>query len=319
MPRLATQMLDAVLDIPLPWKVSQLLTRYQIESLRHYYDQVIDETPPKETRQEQPHFEIHSLLGKKHVGMCLWAVKGLLHHANKKYSIVLHDDGSLGQDDIAKLERHLPKVKIFQKQEADNLIREQIKNYPLVSQYRFGELGSTDWGRRMSIFSLKLLDFNLLTNARKILVLDTDVLFFRRPDAIIQWVEDCELHETLYCHEYHTPVLNRNKKVTGFDRKKEAPVGFNSGLICLDRNAIDLSRFEIWLESNRTRVNTVYTFEQHAYNHLVDRNDQLHRPLADTYSFNYNDSDSVATHFGIKPLFFKNLERVRKALTQVTN
>ena len=306
--------IDTILDMRIPWRIRQSLLRRQEQVLRRNCDQAIESTPAMEIRNDQPQLEIHSLLGHRHVGMCLWSIKSLLHHANQGYSVVLHDDGSLDDADVNKLDRHLPGMRLFRKPEADRLMQKKVARYPLVSRYRFGELGQTDWGRRMSIFSLKLLDFSLLSDAAKILVLDTDVLFFHRPDALIHWVEDIENHETLYCQEVYCPRLNHSRKVVGFERKDEIPFGFNSGLICLDRNVMDLDRLDAWLERNRTEVDSLYTFEQRAYNHLVYRDDQPHHALPESYSFNYNDADCVATHFGIKSLFFENLGRVQELL-----
>ncbi|MDD5390170.1 MAG: hypothetical protein PHD37_12540 [Gallionellaceae bacterium] len=314
--RMMQRIISLVSEKRIPWWLSQRLAKYHIEVLRRIHDRLIEATPCLVTNQDDLDFEIHALLGTRHVGMCLWAVKSFLHCAGKRYAVVLHDDGSLTDGDIAKLQRHLVGVRIFRKPEADSLIAPRVANYSHVFKYRFGQLGETDWGRRMSIFSLKLIDFNLLENASKVLVLDTDVLFFKRPDEIIAWIDDKNTRETLYCHEYYRPVLNANQSVVGFARKEEAPLGFNSGLICLDQGAFDLPVFEDWLEKNKERVDRVYTFEQHAYNHLVDCTSQ-HRALPETYSFNYNDADCIATHFGIKLFFFKNLGRVRRALKQV--
>ena len=309
------KIIQKLLDGRLPWRLSQAFAKYHVEFLRRYYDRVVDKTPPMITGKDDLHFEIHLLLGSRHVGMCLWAVKSLLDAAGKKYAVVLHDDGSLSDKDIEKLERHLIGVRVFRKPDADRLIAERIAGFPHVEMYRFNQLGKTEWGRRMSIFSLKLLDFNLLTNARKVLVLDTDVLFFKRPDLIVTWIEDVDSGDSLYCHEYYQPILNANRNVIGFERKKEIPIGFNSGLICLDHDALNLSVFELWLEKNRERVDRVYTFEQHAYNHLVDCSNR-HGALPESYSFNYNNTDCIATHFGLKLFFFKNLERVRRTLVK---
>ena len=305
--------LAKLLDGRVPWRLSQAIEKYHVEFLRWHYDKVVNDTKPMITGKDDLHFEIHLLLGHRHVGMCLWAVKSLLNAAEKKYAIVLHDDGSLTDADIAILKQHLIGVRIFRKFEADILIAKNISGFPHVEMYRFNKLGVTPWGQRMSIFSLKLLDFNLLTNARKTLVLDTDVLFFKRPEEIISWVDDINSKDSLYCHENYKPLFNKNKNVIGFERKTEMPLGFNSGLICLNRDVIDLAVFELWLIKNRERVDKVYTFEQHAYNHLVDRSNS-HWALPETYSFNYNDANCIATHFGLKNLFFKNLPRIKKLL-----
>jgi lipopolysaccharide biosynthesis glycosyltransferase len=270
-------------------------------------------TPNFVTNDENADFEIHSLLGKRHVGMCLWSIKSLLHFSGKRYSVVLHDDGSLTDRDIHKLEQHLVNVRVIRKPFADNQIVSKINTYPNVLKYRFGDLGQTEWGKRMSIFSLKLLDFNVLANASKILVLDTDVLFFKKPDEIIRWAEDPASKECLYAYEEYVPIRDAANTIVGFEKKTDPQCFFNSGLICFDKSAFNLSVLNDWLGNNKERVDKVYIFEQQTYNHLVHQT-LNHGPLPSSYSFNYNDPMCVATHFGIKLLFFKNLKRIRRAI-----
>jgi hypothetical protein len=297
----------------LPWRLMQWLEKQRLEFLRRKYDFLIGFTPSYVTNAENVDFEIHSLLGKRHVGMCLWSIKSLLHFSGMQYTVVLHDDGSLTDADIHKLEHHLVNVRVIRKPLADEQIVSKIKPYPNVLKYRFGELGQTDWGKRMSIFSLKLLDFNLLANASKILVLDTDVLFFRMPDEIIHWAEDPASKECLYAYEEYMPIRDAGNKIVKFKKKTDPQCFFNSGLICFNKSALNLAVLDDWLGSNKERVDKVYIFEQQTYNYLVHQT-LNHGPLPSSYSFNYNDPGCVATHFGIKLLFFKNLKRIRQAI-----
>jgi len=300
-------------NLKVPWRVAQWFEKQRLTLLKSQCDRLIADTPPLLTNAESVDFEVHSLLGRRHVGMCLWSIKSLLHFAGKQYRIILHDDGSLTEKNIRQLEHHLVNVKVIRKFDADGQVAGMLKSYPEALGYRFGTLAQTEWGRRLSVFSLKLLDFNLLATAAKILVLDTDVLFFSRPNEIIRWAEDPASSECLYCYDEYRPVRNHAGRLTGFDRKSEPQCYFNSGLICLTRSAFNLPVFNEWIAKNKGRVDTAYTFEQQAYNYLVHCTDS-HSPLPAVYSFNYNDSNCIATHFGIKLLFFRNIRRVHKAL-----
>jgi len=289
------------------------LDRWEQDIARTLADRRVLNTPPYTTGRDNPDFEIHVLLGKKHVGMSLWAVKSLLYWAGRAFSVVLHDDGTLSDEDIARLNAHLPHSRVIRRTDADALMAEKLAAFPNAYKYRFGRLGSMAAHGKASIFSLKLLDFGLLSDARKILVLDSDVLFFGRPEAIIEWVDNAADSDCLYCFELYVPIRNARGKLIRFEKKPHTPPGFNSGLICLSRSVLDLAVLDEWLGMNRELAETVYTFEQHAYNHLVKHSGK-HRPLPESYTFNFNHPDCVATHFGIKPLFFDNLPRVRRAL-----
>ncbi len=244
--------------------------------------------------------------------MCLYAVKSFLHHSGKAFSVVLHDDGSLTSKDIASLRRHLVGVNIIKKVTADNAIARMIYQYSYVHGYRYGTFVKSEVGRKISIFALKLIDFSLFSNAAKILVLDTDVLFFKRPDEIVQWIEATANKDCLYSYEeYH--LKKDSMGALDFQKKIGPQCGFNSGLICLDRSAFSLPILDDWLKINKERIDKEYILEQLAYNHLVSQTGRQN-PLPSSYSFNYNDAGCVATHFGNKRLFFRNLPRVHQAL-----
>lgn len=313
MPTVVSKAIQWLLKPRVSWRLNQWFERQRLELLRWTYDYLIGFTPRFVTNAENVDCEIHSLLGKRHVGMCLWSIKSFLHFSDRQYAVVLHDDGSLTDKDIRKLEYHLINVKVIRKRLADEQIVNRIKPYANVLKYRFGELAQTAWGKRMSIFSLKLIDFNLLAQTSKILVLDTDVLFFKKPDDIIHWMEDASRNECLYAYDEYTPIRDARHKLVGFEKKAEPQCYFNSGLICFNGSAFNLPVLDDWLGNHKERVDKVYTFEQQTYNHLVHQTES-HGPLPASYSFNYNDRDSVATHFGIKLLFFEHLKIVRQAL-----
>jgi hypothetical protein len=284
--------------------------------MRRRYDRLVLDTRPYVTSEDCPHFELHILLGHRHVGMTLWAVKSFLHHAQRKYFVVLHEDGSLTDEDIATLRRHLVNARIVRKAEADVLVRERIGHLPNCCAYRFSPKETTDHrGVKydMHIFALRLFDFNLLSSASKTLVLDADVLFFRKPREIIDWAEDPADRNSLFSIEQYVPQRNLRYEVTGFARKDPPPTDANAGLLCLDKRAYDLDLIEDWIGRNRDLMDKVATFEQRAYNHLVQVRGGS-SALPDSYSFNYTDADVVATHFAIKHLFFENLPRLRKVL-----
>lgn len=307
---------DFVRERRLPWRLSQTIARKNLQLLRWHYDRQVLLTRPVLTGEDCPHFEVHSLLGHNHVGMVLWSVKSFLHQAGKKYTVVLHDDGSLTDSDIATLGKHLINARIVRKSTADELIQERIAGLPNCQEYRFTSKQTSDHrGIKydMHIFSVRLFDFNLISNATKTLVLDADVLFFKEPREIIEWAEDKEDRNALYSVEQYVPRRNSRNEIIDYERKIPRPTDANAGLLCFDKRAFSLDLLEKWIGTNKDRMNTHATFEQSAYNHLI-RVKGGSATLPDTYSFNYTDQDVIATHFAIKILFFRNLKRLRKVL-----
>lgn len=300
----------------LPWRVTQWISRWRLQLDRHYSDYRVLATRPFLTGENTQDFEVHMLLGHKHVGMCLWSIKSFLHATKNAFTVVLHDDGSLTERDIAKLGRHLINARIVRKRDADNEIRGLLADWPHCSEYRFASKNTSDHrGAKynMHIFALRLFDFNLMSNANKSLILDADVLFFHPPREIIDWATDTTKSGCLYSVEQYLPVRDKNDQIIRFDIKNPRPKEANAGLLCFDKRAFSLEVLESWIGSHKDLMARYATFEQAGYNHLI-RNTDSSLPLPDSYSFNYTDDEVVATHFAIKKLFFQNLARLAKTL-----
>ncbi len=304
-----------LLERTLPWRIASRFDERNTQALRDLYMARAVDTRPYPTGSDAPSFELHALLGHRHVGMCLWSVKSFLHCAGRKYHVVLHDDGTLSQSDRQLLEEHLPQVTIITRQDADAIMREKLANYPNATEYRFTKLETSNHrgvNYDMFIMALILFDLNLVTNAKKIMIMDIDVLFFRKPSEILHWIEDPEDRHTLYSVEAYKPYFDQNGV-----RQYTAKVAktLNSGLLCINKDTLyNLDEIELWISENKDLMYTSSNFEQLCYSFLIKRHpDSVALPY-DTYSFNYTDSESVATHFGIKRMFFENIARIEPEL-----
>ncbi|MBS0555642.1 MAG: hypothetical protein JSS47_24440 [Proteobacteria bacterium] len=298
----------------IPWRYRQALKRKREETLRERCDREALATRPVDTGQDAPHFEVHMLLGHRHVGMALWAVKSFLKACERRFAVVLHEDGSLTPEDVAALEHHLRGVRIVRKAAADEEMDARLRPYPNCHDYRYANKLHSDHrnaGYNMHIFAVRLFDFNFYSRATKRMFLDADILFFRRPTEILNWIDDPADQRSLYSVETFIPGHDWLGRFV-FERRDAT---FNAGLICLNApGTYDLELLDEWIGENKHRMDLAPTFEQWAYRHLITREPHLGAPLPDSYPFNYTDATVTATHFGIKVRFFENTHRVRDAL-----
>ena len=242
--------------------------------------------------------------------MGLWSLKSLVASADCHLGVVVHDDGSLNEADVSLIQGHLPGARIIPRHEADRAMRDRLKDYPACLSFRFGDVTVTNHrgqSYNMFIMSLILFDMNLLTDCDKVIILDADVLFFRRPDIIADWASSPDDHRALYSVEAYKPKREANGKLS-FGPK--AARTLNSGLLCLTKSAFyDLRKIEDWVGSNPDLMYTSPVFEQLCYSSLVkQRADAVELDPA-RYGFNYTTPESIATHFGIKRGFYENLPR----------
>ena len=193
--------------------------------------------------------ELHLLTGRRfwyQTAFCLWT---FARHTGRPLAPVIYDDGSLTdefrspiaklfptarfvaqRETIARLDEHLPAARF-------PALRERWLNYPNIRKLTDPHAGRTGWK----------------------LVLDSDLLFFRRPEFLLRWLEkpDRPLHavdcETSY--GYSRPVMN---ELAG------APVAdlVNVGLTGLNGGELDWTKLEHWCRTLIAREHTSYYLEQ---------------------------------------------------------
>ncbi len=204
--------------------------------------------PPLPPAAGQP-LELHLLTGRRfwyQTAFCLWT---LARHAGRPLAPVIYDDGTLTAEWQAPLARLFPAARFVARAETvarlDQylpttrfpVLRERWLNYPNIRKLTDPHLGRTGWK----------------------LVLDSDLLFFHRPQFLLDWLAapDRPLHavdcETSY--GYARPLMNR---LAG------APVAdlVNVGLTGLESAAIDWEQLEHWTRELHAREGTSYYLEQ---------------------------------------------------------
>ncbi len=114
--------------------------------------------------------EVHMLTGAKHHVDLLYAAKSFIHHYQAPVSLIIHADSTVNKTIIKRIERHLPQVKIFTRQERDELVEPELEKCGLKHCKEF---------RKVNVFGAKLIDAFLLSHSDKAILLDTDCLAFK--------------------------------------------------------------------------------------------------------------------------------------------
>lgn len=192
---------------------------------------------------------VHLLTGRRfwyQTVFCLWT---FARHADRPVSPVIYDDGSLRHEHCEPIARLFPQACFISRDDIvarlDHalpahrypVLRERWLHYPNIRKITDVHAGRTGWK----------------------LVLDSDLLFFRRPELLVNWLDrpDRPLHavdsETSY--GYARSLMN---ELAG------APVPdlVNVGLTGLEGYSIDWERLEHWCATLITREGTHYFLEQ---------------------------------------------------------
>lgn len=196
-----------------------------------------------------PTLELHLLTGRRfwyQTAFCLWT---FARHAGRPLAPVIYDDGTLTEEHRAPIARLFPAVRFVpQKETLARLdaflplsrfptLRKRWLNYPNIRKLIDPHAGTAGWK----------------------LVLDSDLLFFRRPALLIDWLDrpTQPLHavDCVTAYGYSRNLMN---ELAG--RTVDELV--NVGLTGLNGGELDWERLEHWTRTLIERERTNYFLEQ---------------------------------------------------------
>lgn len=195
---------------------------------------------------------IHTAVPHKYVFAYITAIKSFLRYYSD-IAVYVHDDGTLSDADQSLINYHIPGVQIIKRSWAN-------ENFSALIHDEFLETVRSSYTSY-----LKLFDPSLVGRHRRIIVMDTDVLFLRQPDAIIRWIQNGGnpwFHRSEPWIKSSDSKLNAKQKATSSATAAPTHIqgmvveciedmskslgkhykfvnGFNSGLLGYERGVID--------------------------------------------------------------------------------
>src|SRR5262249_35011573 len=122
--------------------------------------------------------EIHSLVSHDHLPLYLIAVSSLAR-VWLGPALVVHDDGTLTDEDERRLRGRISGVRIVRDDEAQKLAAFALRDHPLVASVRAS-----------NVRIRQLVDYYLHTRGDRVIGMDSDIVFLRRPDELVRWAQD---------------------------------------------------------------------------------------------------------------------------------
>jgi hypothetical protein len=179
--------------------------------------------------------EIHVLTYEKDWLNLIWALKTFYHYSGRRYALCIHDDGTLTDDHRATLRHHFPDARIIDRASADRRVLETLQSYPRCLEFR-----------QTNHLSPKVFDFREYLESDRMLLLDSDVLFYQEPSVLLNRIED-----STYClntvngdvASAYTVQPEVVKTQSGFDLIDR----FNSGLGLIHKPSMRLDWIEEFL------------------------------------------------------------------------
>lgn len=176
--------------------------------------------------------EIHVLTSTRDWMDLLWGLKSFYFVSKRHYALAIHDDGSLGHAEVAMLEKHFPNARIITRSQSNAVMEKALSRFPRSLCFRQG-----------NPLALKVFDFSAFLESDRMLLLDSDILFFSEPWELLRRIED---------PRYARNTLNKDWQF-GYTLKPasiqpmldyEFQSHINSGLGLIHKSSIDLQAIE---------------------------------------------------------------------------
>jgi hypothetical protein len=186
--------------------------------------------------------------------MYITAIKSLLRFYDD-IAVVVHDDGSLNDTDRLTLQQQVSGLRIIDRGLADEQMGEKLANYPHARRLRDGIVNS-----------LELFDNMLLSDADRIVNMNSDVLFFREPTEFMAWLVRND--RTIAGIHEAQPAEQRE-----FLRQQSCvfPPHVTTALTCFHRGICDLEFVERVLSKTRHGWFTAQNVYPLLYNQAKDK------------------------------------------------
>lgn len=120
--------------------------------------------------------EVHLMCFEGDYLAAIWALKSFYAAAGVIYPLIIHLQGQMSRRARQRLATHFPVADIVTQADANERVEPMLAGRGLTRLHN---------ARRASPMIMKLADFALLGQAAHVLAMDSDVLFFRRPEELV--------------------------------------------------------------------------------------------------------------------------------------
>ena len=195
---------------------------------------------------------MHMLVSSQTWDAGILAAISFENFSGRCWPLFIHDDGSVTEKQRKVIEHVLPGVSFVARPAAEQVMQAHLGKHPKCLSNR----------RRHNLF-LKFFDFPVYAPYDRFVVLDSDVIFFKRPGEILDWVdagrEECWFNEDTkekYC--IPRPQIEEELGMKMWQR-------VNTGICLMPKSAISLARAERLITAFETSAHHPQFFEQTLY------------------------------------------------------
>jgi hypothetical protein len=170
--------------------------------------------------------------------MCLWSLASFYKFTGLRLPLLIYSDGTLSSRHTERIRSVFPNARIVDPAAADAAVSTALDGFPLCRQFRL-----------VQPCARRIIDLPILCRSRSMLMLDSDVLFFQRPEELL-------MH--LNADRVRNFVFERDPQDSYFDSRENIRARFhvaiasqvNCGIMIADISRFEYARIEAWLAND---------------------------------------------------------------------
>lgn len=237
-------------------------------------------------RREDYPYRIHMLVCNRDLSMAICACKSLVMASGSSQPFIFHDDGSLDDHDCLALANHFPGARVIRYSESQERAINQFGSESNLYRYR-----------KLGVMMMKLLDVRLFSESEKVIIMDSDILFFKNPIELFSLARDKCAPNSF--NKDIAPAYMLDGKILESIVGEPLLPQINAGLSVVNVNAINFEKIELWLTQMKGQPIVIHRIEQSLMAMLVAISEQKAQYLPQQYDVSYHkDVDSaVCKHY----------------------
>jgi len=181
-------------------------------------------------------YEIHVLTSIHDWLNLIWALKSFLYFSRTRTALCIHEDGSLTPEICDILATHFVGARIISRSQADEEVLPPLAEFPRCQKLR-----------SENNLSLKVFDLRHYAQASRVLLLDSDVLTFEKPDVLLASLNDASPRNRFNRDIADAYTSDRSALANEFGF--EVAPRFNSGVCTIQLESLKLDWIEQFLRS----------------------------------------------------------------------
>lgn len=216
---------------------------------------------------------VHMMSQSDRVDASWMSYASFCFYSGRRYPLWIHDDGSFGEEDVARLRRSLPGAVFVSRRQADAEMRDRLSEFPECAKFR-----------EENFFFLKLFDAFHFAQSERFIVLDNDILFFREPTEVVRWL-DLREREVRFNSERGESLAMTREDLAALPGRP-ADMLLNAGFGLIWREVMDWEFCERFLARCRESIHLIrkiHLMEQTTWAFLIGHSPLPLRLLPHTY------------------------------------